>query len=163
MNDAFACFIRFRIESITQFMARVFDIRLAAYAEQLNQIIGSHEALLEEYETNRAEFNCAFKKVMFHKIRPVMQYILDLVSDHGHWIEIHTLSDERWRAYVHQCYTIHWTSGKKTDIAVVANYDYRKVFFYVEQDGVVNQLDLSMHLIFPDALSEWFSDLFPLC
>ena len=142
-------------------MAKVFDIRLAPYADQLTAIIGGHADLQQEYEDKRRIFNAQFRKIMFMQIRPVVQDLLDLAARKGHWVEIHTLMDERYRVHLHQCYSIHWRTGGKADLAVVGNYDYKKVFFIVEQDGQIHQLDLALEQIHQEALAAWFSSIFP--
>jgi hypothetical protein len=77
-------------------MPKIFDKRLADYAESLNKLIESHEELLNEYEENRAVFNARFKKVMHRKIRPVVHRLLDEASENGHWVEIHTRRKNTW-------------------------------------------------------------------
>jgi hypothetical protein len=142
-------------------MAKVFDIRLAPYAEQLTAIIGGHAALQEEYEHNRRIFNAHFRKVLQNQIRPVIDGILDEAARKGHWVEVHTLMDERYRVYLHQCYSIYPKGGVRGDIAIVANYDYKKIFFIVEIGGKTTQMDLQMHRVTKDAVADWLMANFP--
>lgn len=142
-------------------MAKVFDIRLAPYAEQLTAIIGGHAALQEEYEHNRRIFNCHFRKVLQNQIRPVIQGMLDEAARKGHWVEVHTLMDQRYLAYLHQCYSVFPKGGARADIAVVANYDYKKIFFIVEMAGKTTQMDLPMHQITKEVIAEWLMSIFP--
>ena len=143
------------------YMPKIFDSRLAPYADQLKQMIVGHEALQQEYEEKRLVFNAQFRRMMFRTIRPVIQDVLDRAAKGGHWIEIHTLMDERYLLYLHQCYSIHWRTGGRADLAVVANFDYQKIVFIVEQGDKSSQLDLSEDQFRAEALSGWFQSLFP--
>jgi hypothetical protein len=142
-------------------MAKVFDIRLAPYADQLTAIIGGHAALQQEYEENRRIFNAHFRKVMAIELRPLMEDIMAMYARHGYWVEIHSLMDERYRVYVHQCYSIHATKSGKVDIAVVANYDYKKIFVILEMGGKTHQLDLTMTEANRKAVLDWILPLLP--
>lgn len=142
-------------------MAKVFDIRLRPYEEELRAIIGGHEALQQELEEARRVFNTQFRKAMFMHIRPGIQDLLDLSARRGHWIEIHALMDPRYQVHLHQCYSIHFRRGTRADIAVVGNFDYRKVFVVVEYAGKTHQLDLEIGQIHQEPLVEWLMTLFP--
>jgi hypothetical protein len=142
-------------------MATMLDKRLASFADQLKDIMEPHETMNQESEEQRVVFNAQFKKIMFADIRPVIQGLLDSAARQGHWIEIHTLMDERFRLYVHQCYTIYWKNGGKADLAVIANYDCKKIFLIVEQGGKSSQLEAAPHEIHQKALANWFLYLFP--
>ena len=142
-------------------MARVFDIRLQPYADQLTAIIGGHSKLQQEFEAARRVFNTQFRKAMFMTIRPCVQELLDVAACRGHWVEIHALMDPRYVVHLHQCYSIYFLGGVKADIAVVANFDYKKVFVIVEQAGKTHQLALSVEEIHGELLTDWFISLFP--
>jgi hypothetical protein len=142
-------------------MAKVFDIRLAPYAEQLTAIIGGHAALQEEYEHNRRIFNAHFKKVLQTQIKPVFQTVIDQAAPKGNWIEVHTLMDSRFIAYDHQCYTIIPRGGRLGEVSVVANYDYKKILFIVEIAGATIQMELQMHQITKEIVADWLMSVFP--
>lgn len=142
-------------------MAKVFDIRLRPYADELKAIIGGHEALQQEFEEARRVFNTQFRKAMFMHIRPGIQDILDLAANRGHWVEIHALMDQRYLVHLHQCYSIHFRKDSRADIAVVGNFDYRKVFVIVEYAGKTHQLELQVEQINQQALTKWLIALFP--
>ena len=138
-----------------QSMPKTFDKRLADYADSLNKLIEDHEELLIEYEEKRVIFNAQFKKTMQRKIRPVVHRLLDEAAEAGHWVEIHTYSTEKYLAYVHQCYTFNWKTGGRTTLCVVANYDYQKVFFVIEQGETALQQAIAMPALRPGALYSW--------
>lgn len=136
-------------------MPKIFDKRLADYAESLNKLIEDHEDLLNEYEEKRIIFNASFKKIMQRKIKPVIHRLLDEASKNGHWVEIHTYSTEKYLAYVHQCYTFNWKVGGCTTLCVVANYDYQKIFFVVEKAGISIQQALPLDNMETKLLYSW--------
>lgn len=143
------------------YMKKPMDERLAPYAEQLRQIVSTHTELAREIEESRAIFNADFKKVMQQRIRPAVQELLDTATAKGHWVDIHATCERRFLAFVHQCYTIHWTTGGTSILSVVANYDYRKVFFIVEHAQSTAQNAIPMEQIREDSLSQWLYSAFP--
>lgn len=142
-------------------MAKVFDIRLEPYADQLTAIIGGHTALQQEYEEDRRVFNAHFRKVMTTQISPHILDLLTMASRRGHMVEVHSLMDERYRVYVHQCYSIHGVAGGKADIAIVANYDYKKIFVILEMAEKTHQVDFSMHQVTGRGVLDWLFSLLP--
>jgi hypothetical protein len=142
-------------------MATMFDKRLASFADQLYDVMKPHEAMSHQSDERSIVFNAQFKKIMFTDIRPVIQGLLDSAARQGHWIEIHTLMDERFQLYVHQCYTIYWKKGGKADLAVIANYDCHKIFLIVEQGGKSFQLEAAPREVHQKALADWLLSLFP--
>ncbi|TDX01814.1 hypothetical protein [Dinghuibacter silviterrae] len=142
-------------------MPREFDSRLAPYAEQLTAIIGGHAALQQEYEANRRIFNAHFRKVLATEIRPTMDEVMAEYTRRGYWVEIHSLIDRRYLAHVHQCYSINGTQAGKVDIAAVANYDYKKIFFILEMGEKTHQQQLTMTEVNRKAILDWLLPLLP--
>jgi len=143
-------------------MARIFDARLADYADDLRNIIGTHEELLREYEEKRLIFNAQYKKVLQKKIKPVVHQLMETANNHGHWFDTDIRSDEQYRDYVHQTYTITWKCGGTCTLSIVAKHDYNKVFFIVsEYPDRTTQQGLELDMVDPEQISKWLMAALP--
>lgn len=136
------------------------DNRLSPFAEPLNPLL-SQEELAYQYKERRLVFNADFKRAMSAQIRPAIDALLQYASKKGHWVDINLLNDQRFISYVHQAYTITWTTGGYTTITVVGNYDYNKVYFLVEHPEITFQTAFQLSQLKTDTLMAWIKSIFP--
>jgi hypothetical protein len=114
-------------------MLEILNKILPSNADESCLYVDNQLDMLDEADQNRVSFNAQFKKTMHQRIRPVIERLIEELADMGHWVDVHTLSNEKYLMYIHQCYTFSWKNGGRCELAIVANYDYKQVFIILEQ------------------------------